>query len=340
MESKRQPGLDLVRACALVLVLVTHAVTYSRVLEYHLLSWKWAVYLYIRFAALACVPLFMLLTGYLNSRKTLSRQYYKGLIPVLTSYVTISLCTAWAMNRLSLKAYTPFSAVLSVLDFTANGYAWYVQMYIGLFLLIPFLNLLYGRLETKQAKRLLIGTLAFLTLLPATLSSFSVLGRPLKVVPDFWQALYPAAYYFIGAYLQEYRPRLPKAKAFLWVLAAAAVPSGLCYLFSVRDGAYAWYMMNGFQTLPTAALAVVLFLFLYDCRVSFGPLRVLSNQLARYSLDIYLFSYPVDRYLYSRLTLDLPWMFLLTLGISYLLARLLHVLLDPPLRRIMRTDPN
>ena len=39
------------------------------------------------------VPLFLLLTGYLNINKTVSKRYYKGCIRVLASYFLFSLLT-------------------------------------------------------------------------------------------------------------------------------------------------------------------------------------------------------------------------------------------------------
>lgn len=45
------------------------------------------------------------------------------------------------------------SFILGTLDFTGSNYSWYIEMYIGLFLLAPFLNLAYGKLKSKSKSR-------------------------------------------------------------------------------------------------------------------------------------------------------------------------------------------
>lgn len=42
------------------------------------------------------------------------------------------------------------SVIFGILDFTGVAYAWYTNMYIGLFLIIPFLNNAYMSLKSKK----------------------------------------------------------------------------------------------------------------------------------------------------------------------------------------------
>ena len=62
MEKRRVIGLDMIRTIAIILVFVTHAIAYRGVLNSNTLSWKWTIYMIIRFTAMSCVPLFLLLT--------------------------------------------------------------------------------------------------------------------------------------------------------------------------------------------------------------------------------------------------------------------------------------
>ena len=112
------------------------------------------------------VPLFIMLSGYLCCEKKLSRKYYIGILPVLLSYIFITVFTMLYKSATNQQSYTALSAIMGMLNFTAHDYAWYVEMYIGLFLLIPFLNLLFSALGTKRARLALVITLAFLTVLP------------------------------------------------------------------------------------------------------------------------------------------------------------------------------
>ena len=46
--------------------------------------------------------------------------------------------------------------------FADNGYTWYIEMYLGLFLLFPFLNGAWDALSTKKEKEKLLLVLIFL----------------------------------------------------------------------------------------------------------------------------------------------------------------------------------
>ena len=96
-----------------------------------------------------------------------------------------------------------------------NQYSWYVNMYIGLYLLIPFLNLLWNSIENKNGHVLLVLILLAMTVLPSVFNVYNfgeqgMLVRPYltitynKLVPDWWTGIYPITYYYIGTYIKHY----------------------------------------------------------------------------------------------------------------------------------------
>lgn len=325
--AKRSPGLDVIRTFAVLCVLTTHAIAYLGPMNTGIHGLKWSVYLFIRFTALTGVPLFLLLTGYLNCRKKLSAQYFRGILPVLLSYAVISAASAVAANLTGTAAFTPFTAILGILDFTANGYAWYVEMYVGLFLFIPFLNLLYQALSPR-ARLLLGGILLGLTALPAVFESFRPFGTALDIIPDYWENVYPLFYFWVGALLRDYRPRIHRLKRLLAAAAASLIPVTLCWFASNPTDGYAWYMMNGFSCLTTALTAVCIFLLLYDLSLPSLPAAVFA-EFSVCAFETYLFSYIVDISLYSRTRFFMPAMVLASFALSYLLARILRLILHP-----------
>ena len=190
-ERKRVLGLDIIRMIAIIFVFFIHSISYKNVLSTEQLSFKWTIYMIIRFLTMSAVPLFLLLTGYLNNKKEISKKYYKGIIPLLISYVVISLIE---IIGLSIYNKTPIDwglSIIKIFNFTANGYAWYFEMYIGLFLLIPFLNILYDNLKSKKEKIILVSSLAFLTFVPQIVKSFKAYDMWLNITPDYWQIIYP-----------------------------------------------------------------------------------------------------------------------------------------------------
>ena len=292
---ERSPGLDLVRTLAILCVLVTHSIAYTGVMNTSPASPVFGVYLVMRFAAMAGVPLFLLLSGYLCCEKKFSRTYYGGVLSVVLSYGLIAAAAVVLASVSGAQNYTVWEGIRGVLNFTAHGYAWYVEMYLGLFLLIPFLNILFEGLQTARARRILIVSLALLTFLPPTLESFRVGGVALDVLPDYWRALYPLSYYFIGAYIRKHPPELSRLSRLILAGIATALPCVLCYIFTMRDGSYAWYMMNGFASATAALSGVVYFLLFFDLPVNGRPLRFILSEISICSFEMYLFSYITDQ---------------------------------------------
>lgn len=192
-----------------------------------------------------CVPLFLLLSGYLMKNKVLSKKYYKGIGKVIGVYVISTLVCLTFMKFVLKQEVTLLSGIKNLLSY--QQYSWYVEMYIGLFLIIPFLNLIFKGLDSKGKKVLLI-TMAFLTAIPSTFNSFDFLKRfyigfdtvpyshYTKIFPDFWLKLYPVTYYFLGAFIGENREKICKCKL---------INPGIFLLSVIIFASYDFYLSHG-----------------------------------------------------------------------------------------------
>ena len=159
------------------------------------------------------VPLFLLLTGYLNTNKTVSKRYYKGCIRVLVAYLFFSIITILFRKYYLHEDLSWLKWILKIFDFSAIPYAWYIEMWIGLFLLTPFLNMMYKAIPTQRQKQILILTLYVMTALPDLFNRYG-----LHLVPGFWASCYPLTFFFAGSYIHEYRPRVDSWKLWLTML--------------------------------------------------------------------------------------------------------------------------
>ena len=318
MEKKeRQFGLDLIRVFAILFVFFTHGIQYKELLYQSVETTEWSYILVLRFLALSCVPLFVILTGFLNETSEANSKHYKKIIPLIISYVFISLLeligttifvyadgkTQYIPDNLKLINW-PIE-IIRMFNFTENSYAWYFEMYIGLFLLIPFLNILWNNVKTKKEKIILIVSLVFLTMIPRTLEGIRfdwIEGKNLEgwldVAPDYWKIMYPLALFFIGKYIRDYRPNFNIILKLLLIVVSLAIPVLCCYFVSQKQGTYAWYVCNGFGTITNAFVATSVFLAFYTIKLNIPIIPKIFSQVAICSFDMYLFSSIFDKILY------------------------------------------
>ena len=237
---KRDYSLDLVRIFAVVMVVSNHFFLLNG-FYYEIVQGKrmYALNL-MRTFSLTCVPLFLVLTGYLMCQKTLSRTYYRGICKTICIYLLSSVSCIIYANIVSPGTYEIKNAILDILGFKAADYSWYIEMYIGLFLLIPFLNLIYQNLRDKRQKQCLIVTLLILTALPGITNIYnfymdgwwktpSLSTDYQKIIPAYWISIFPLTYYFIGCYLRENEVKLKRKWNLVWLLCCILVFGSFCF---------------------------------------------------------------------------------------------------------------
>ena len=331
MNKQRTYGIDLVRAVAICFVLAVHSLLYNGFYEQPLQGIEMAVGTILRMAFISAVPLFLLLTGFLCINRRWSKGYYRKLLPVLLVYllaavVCILVRIFWAGEVISL-----FGILRRILDFSAAPYGWYVEMYIGLFLIMPFLNAGWFALDDGK-KKVLVITLAVLTAAP------TLINLVYQIIPDWWTGIYPLTYYFLGAWLREHPLQAKRRWLFLgWIGIAAAVGVVYYVLHQVlRPGQvfYSWDY-NYRAGLPTLVQTVCLFSCLRQFDGSCAPAAVkwCVNRVAKITLPIHLISYVTDILIYpvlcrlvSTMALRiclLPVMVLINLVISGVMAQII-----------------
>ena len=171
-EKKRNLNLDLIRCAALLCVPCMHGLDNTGLYNIQLTTAGDILMMVLRILFTVCIPLYIMLTGFLCNRKELSVRYYLGYVRVYLIYL---LC---CIPSLLLECFHKHSLsgareiIGSVINFYCNGYAWYIQMYTGLFFMIPFLNMMYHGCSSKKQKQVLIATFFALSILPSFLNAY------------------------------------------------------------------------------------------------------------------------------------------------------------------------
>ena len=226
-----------------------------------------------------------------------------------------------------------------LINFEINGYAWYVLLYGGLFLMMPFLNMMYAGCSNKNQKLILVFTFFALSVLPSLLNSF------VHIYSLWWAKLYPICYYFTGSFLREHLGRRkpgPLALAFILIL------TGFCLFnqFYFQGEAYNYESIH-YEHYQVYTLSVLLFVLLYSLNLGGLPglFSRLIYKIAELSFAAYLMSWISDGIIYREFVPHFPdprdrfiWVFLLVLLallFSLLMAQLCHWIYLP-LDRFLR----
>lgn len=317
VKKERNINLDIIRVIAVFSVISVHFLLNIGFYTGPITGKRMAVMVFIRTLFSVCVPLFILLTGYLMNRKPISKQYYLGIVRIIAIYLLASIAELLFRHFIDHEEMSLKQGVLFIFGFGAS-YSWYINMYIGLFLLIPFLNVLYQALDSQRKKQVLIGTLLILTVLPSLLNIFdfntpgwwalpSTSTKFQPLVPYWWDGIYPLTYYYIGAYLKEYDWNIPKGLNVGIFVTVVVLFSGFNLYRSIGgiffSGPYIDW--GGFE--PTILSVLLFVLILHIPTVSMPrSFRFLISKISELSLGAYLASYIVDRIVYGQLNKAIP----------------------------------
>ncbi len=265
-----------------------------------------------------CVPLFLVLSGYLLNKKKLSPQYYKGIVRILIIYVLSAVCCLFYKKYMIGTELSLKSCILGILDFSAANYSWYVEMYIGLFLMIPFLNLMYNGLGSKRQKQALVLTFLALTALPTLTNTFDLItpgwwqtpaisSDYTELLPDWWAVLYPISYYFIGAYLSEYGLPISSKRSLLLYLLSTVV-FGLYNSYRSYNAVYQLTLVVNWRSFENVITTTFFFWWLASlrCRHVPEPVCRITAWISRLSFGTYLVSWIFDSVFYPRLKQAVP----------------------------------
>ncbi len=291
-KTERNHGIDIIRCCAILFVISGHFFSLHTAFRSSIFEGS-SMFLQATINTLfqTGVPLFIMLTGCLNINKTINKKYYKGITKVLIPYLVFSIITLlfrdyYLHEELSIRNYVGMT-----LRFCGIPYGWYIEMWIGLFLLTPFLNILYKGIANQRHKLLFIGSLLTMTALPNFLNRYG-----LHIVPGYWEKCYPLAFYFIGAYIQEYKPQINKWAGIGIIVGISLINPVFNTLF-VSNHTLIQICGDSMGVFGTP-VAVIFFLLCYKANIKSKAIQQATTKIALLSLDMYLCSYIFDALYY------------------------------------------
>lgn len=318
----RESGLDLVRAIACFFVVAVHFYLNCGYYNELLVGKKMFIMTACRWLFISSVPLFFMLTGYFMLNRQVGAKHYKGIVPLLLSYVVISVAKMLIYNKLYGKIYSVGDIFKNLGNYQV---AWYMGMYLCLFLLVPFLNKMWNGLNDIE-KNVLIGIMIFLCGLYPIFN---------YIAPVYFIGIYPVMYYFIGAVIRQRQYTYNK---FVLVLIAVVVSviEAVISVKCTKTGMFDWTVISTadgtYGTLLMCITAVCIFLAVYKINIKSYAIKRLLASISSVSFEIYLFAGIYDAIIYQYLKRTVTganqffWWFFVTVPLSFILAYISSVI--------------
>lgn len=333
MSKDRVAYFDMVRAVAIIIVVLGHALHYAYGFDYESLSLLPAFErngVLITYAVeRTFVPLFLFLTGAL----LLPRDYEKeGAITLFWKKNLLSLIVTWEVWIILYAIFDcvvenkVFSIVTLIkrmlfLENLELGHAWYVPVLIGIYLFIPFISMIVKRVSFNVLIIPMVVAYAVFFLLPG-ISVVSMGWHPVSLATtlDLGFAGGAFGFYIILGYL------LVTNKKFqfkVWqdilgfLIATAVLIAVQMYLWNNNVAYFFWY---SFPTYPIAAM----FLFDFIRNIYGTKSRKWIERISKCSFGMFLIHLPVEIVVSRYVTKNAILLGLMSLVISFVIIDIIY----------------
>lgn len=195
--SKRNINIDIIKVVSLLLVIGVHFFLYT---GYYSINYSItnSIFIVLRNICMACVPLFIIVTGYLNRNKVWSKKYYLNIGRVYLMYSLAMFVLTLVDNKYIIDISLFKTTIINILSY--KYYGWYINMYVGLMLIAPIINLAFKTMDESTRKYAVINIILAISI-PVTLVDlfsnvrYSILAH---ILPNWWYYTWPLMYYIIG----------------------------------------------------------------------------------------------------------------------------------------------
>lgn len=335
-NSSRLSGLDLVRTLACLFVVSAHFYLNVGYYDTPLVGTRMFIMTAARWLFVTAVPLFFMLTGYLKINKGMTKSHYISLVSLLISYVIVSVGKMILYNKIYGKIYTVKDMFINLGNYQI---AWYMGLYLCLFLLIPFINKMWNALNIKE-QNVLLGTLVFLC------SVYPIFNY---IAPSYFIGIYPVLFYFFGAMIRQRRFR-PNRLILAAITIIVCIGEAAISMAFTKTGVFDWTLISTadgtYGTLFIGICTVCIFLIFYDLDIKFTIINKIMASISRVSFEIYLFAGAYDALIYREVKKqvqgganDFFWWFFITVPLSFLSAWISSVIFRFVVDKILKTIP-
>lgn len=316
-DKDRVYGIDILRIIAVMLVVIFHFFYNTYYYEnVDLNNWNMRIQTIIRDFAAICVPLFMMITGFLNKKEKYDKSFFKSLFNILIVWFFYSLIEYFVITILNNnhQALNFKNLLFIITSFAGCEYSWYIEMYIGLYLFSPILNNAYNSFDKKNRLYSVL-VILIVIILPGFINS---LFDKIIHIPSWWTSIYPIAYYITGKYIADSNPKVKKKTLILILLLVQIITFSFNYNFKIEH-----------YSITTFTSTILMFLIFYDIKLENNITKKIIKYISNITLDIYLGSSLIENIVYpifnnkitsilgqNQILIYMPMMFVIVLILS------------------------
>ena len=304
-QKKRDANLDLLRIISMLLIIFLHSIDHSGVLETAEQSSAW-MYAYVQYGyalTQVCVNCYVMLSGYYLVKSKFRLQKLVALWMETAFYAFVIKAIFMALGRTPFSLFSLVSCFFPIL----TGRYWFITIYVGMYILSPFLNKLVFSMNRQQ---------------------FTWLNIVLFFVMSVWVSIHPALAgmnsgagwglaWFVTLYLAAAWFRLyarPSGKKWEKIAAFFAIPAVMAagLVLTRQGGGLAgiaravfdnWYR---YDSAPVYLATLCLFSALLNTRIENERVSGWITKIAPLTFGVYLIHAHADFSPWSWEVLQLP----------------------------------
>lgn len=316
-QKKRDANLDLLRIVSMLLIIFLHSIGHSGVLEQSEVSSS-AMYFYVRFTyalCQVCVNCYVMLSGYylVHSKFRLQKLVALWMETAFYSFVLKLLFMVTGQETISVVS------LISCFFPIVTGRYWFITIYVGMYLLSPFLNKLIHAMNRKEHTMLNICLFILFSLWSSLHPSIAGMNSG-----GGWGLAWFVVLYFVAAWFRLYYT--PKHKPVIllgiFLLIPLLMAAGQVAAKAVGIGVLQSIISNWFRydSAPVYLMTIALFAAFLNNQIQRDRVSKAICSVAPLTLGVYLIHNHanVSRWLWE--TLNLPgkmcsaWFPLIQLG--------------------------
>lgn len=230
------------------------------------------------------VPVFFMISGATSLGNCYDFKKYKKKV---LSMAAVLLCASVLYRIWNIVYFERAYDYHDIFDTPMKLHLWYLYAYLGILIMLPFLQSMFHKLEKKYEILFVVIWVVFLVAYRVLDRLNMDIGYPLPIIGS----TYYVGYFVLGHLIMKYLPLIRIKKVWLLVIRYASLLTTvgmMCYGSFTRNRHYDWYWQ--YRALFIAIQSVALFVLIASAKIPKIKLlkRDLITDIARISFTIYL----------------------------------------------------